>query len=181
MGSATEPDAAAAEQTTVDVALFAEVCTKADLVWVSVADLPERALWHVWLDGAVALVTGGREQTNPGWVDGQVVHIVARSKDKLTRVATAKAETELISPTSEQWQTVASALHPKRLNASDGEAQIARWKEESSLWLLRPTGEFVEGSGGYSGESHRAVPRPSDATTDKQRPFHFGKATRKRR
>ncbi|HVQ88925.1 MAG TPA: hypothetical protein VMT88_12175 [Actinomycetes bacterium] len=165
----------------LDAALFDEVVAKADLVWVVVAGHPARGLWHVWHDGAVAVVTDGREQPNPGLADGQLVDIIARSKATLNRVATAAATTELLDPHTDAWSAAAQALHPKRLNATDGEGQPERWKRESSIWLLRPTGTYSEGPGHSSDQSHRAEPLLTAATTDNQRPFHFGRATRKRR
>jgi hypothetical protein len=165
----------------LDQALLAEVATKADLVWVAVPPQPAKALWHVWHDGAVAVVTGGREQPDPGLVDQGTVELILRSKDKITRVLTVPAIVHWLDPANEQWLAVAKALHPKRLNATHGEAQPTRWRTESSLWLLRPTGPSTEGPGRLSDESHRAVPLPTDATTDQQQPFHIGKATRKRR
>jgi len=165
----------------LDQALLAEVATKADLVWVAVPPQPAKALWHVWHDGAVAVVTGGREQPDPGLVDQATVELILRSKDKITRVLTVPATVHRLDPADEQWLSVAKALHPKRLNATDGEAQPKRWRTESSLWLLRPIGPSMEGPGHLSDESHRAAPLPTDATTDRQRPFHLGKATRKRR
>ncbi len=167
--------------TALDQALLAEVASKADLVWVAVPTKPARALWHVWHDGAVAVVTGGREQSDPGLVDQQTVEVVLRSKDKFTRVLTVPATVQRLDPADEEWLAVAKALHPKRLNATDGEAQPERWRSESSLWLLRPIGTSTEGPGHLSDESHRAAPVPTDATTDRQRPFHLGNATRKRR
>ena len=165
----------------LDRALLVEVATKADLVWVEVPDKPAVGMWHVWSEGAICLVTGGREQHDPGLVDGQQVTLILRSKDKATRVLTTKALVHLIAPGSDVWAATAKALHPKRLNPVDGEAQPERWRTESSIWRLVPSDEPVEAPGRMSDESLRAEPVTTDATTSMRRPFHAGKATKRRR
>jgi len=165
----------------VDGALLAEVANKADLVWVEIPGQPARAMWHVWHDGAITLVTGGLEQPDPGFAEGEAVLLILRSKDKATRVLTVRAAASKVLPTSPEWAEAAQALHPQRLNQSDGEAQPERWRTESTLWTLRALGEVVEGPGRMSDESHRAEPIPSDATTSMRHPFHAGKATKRRR
>lgn len=165
----------------VDGALLAEVANKADLVWVEIPGQPARAMWHVWHDSAVTLVTDGLEQPDPGFVDGGTVLLIMRSKDKLTRVLTTRALVSQLLPTSPEWEEAAKALHPKRLNQGDGEEQPQRWRTESTLWELRAFDDVVEGPGRMSDESHRAEPIPSDATTSMRHPFHAGKATKRRR
>ena len=183
MASETDPAIVAAPvmDLALTQALIAEIAAKADLVWVQVGDHPAQALWHIWHDGAVTVVTGGREQPDPGFVAGQTVQLILRSKDKLTRVLTISADVVRIEPDSAEWDDVSKALHPKRLNASDGEEQPRRWARESAIWQLRPTGLPSETPGAMNDASDRAVPRATPATTDDWRPFHAGKATRRRR
>jgi hypothetical protein len=161
-------------------ALIAETASKADLVWVEVPDQPARALWHVWHDDAVAIVTGGREQPDPGLADGQSVQLILRSKDKQTRVVRTSATVEHVAPDSQQWEGVVKALQPKRLNAADAEHQPDRWANESDIWRLHVVGAAAETPGAMDDASLRAVPQPTDATTADWKPFHAGKATRRR-
>jgi hypothetical protein len=162
-------------------ALTAELAGKSDLVWVTVGDRPPRALWHVWHDDAFAVVTSGIEQTDPGLAEGLEVEVILRSKENSARQLRVTASAERLEPGSESWSAAVGALHPKRLNAPDGEAQPERWRRESTLWLLRPTGRATETPDAMSSASHRAEPLPTGATTLDRTPFHAGRATRKRR
>jgi len=162
-------------------ALIADLAGKSDLVWVVVSGRPPRALWNVWHDDAIAVVTGGIEQGDPGLVDGATVEVILRSKENRARQAAVQAIVEHLRPGSDAWQSAASALHPKRLNPPDGEAQPQRWAKESALWLLRPTAEVTEQPGAMSDSAHRAEPVATDATTSARKPFHAGKSTRRRR
>ena len=166
----------------LDTALLAEVAAKSDLVWVK-TELGQGALWHVWLDGQVAVVVGGTEQADPQLVDKAPLTLIFRSKDKGQRVLTVSATANQIVPGSPMWEDVTSALVPKRLNAvlSEGETLDQQWAASSSVWLLEPTGSVLEGPENYLADSHRAEPLPTPATTVTHHPFHFGKATKKRR
>lgn len=162
-------------------ALTAELAKKSDLLWVSVDSEPAQAVWHVWHDDAVCLVAGGLEQRNPGLVDGGTAELVLRSRDNFSRMMRVSASVAELEPTSEAWEAAVAALHPKRLNPPDGEEQPNRWRRESHIWLLRPTGQVAEAPPDLSDDSHREVPRPTTATTRGRMPFHAGRATKKRR
>ncbi len=142
---------------------------------------PSQALWNIWHDDAIAVVTGGIEQRDPGLVDGATVEVILRSKENRARQVAVVATVECLAPGSDAWESAATALHPKRLNPPDGEAQPQRWATESSLWLLRPTADVTEQPGTMSDSAHRAEPVTTDATTSVRKPFHAGKATKKRR
>ena len=162
-------------------AFIAELAGKSDLVWVEVGDLPARPVWSVWHDGAVTIVTGGLEQPDPGLTDGGTATLILRSKENRARQVATRSNVQHLTPGSDEWVAAAKALHPKRLNAPDGEKQPERWARESAIWLLRPTGEPTESPGQQSDASHRAEPMATDATTLTRRPFHAGRATKKRR
>jgi len=179
MGSADEVDR------TLDAAhlpaLIAELAAKSDLMWVTVPGQPPQPLWNVWHDDAIAVVTGGIEQHDPGLAHGGSVEVILRSRDNWARQVTVTAVVERLEPGTDAWAGAASALHPKRLNPPDGEAQPERWALESTLWLLRPTAEVAEQPGAMSDDSHRAEPVATEATTLTRMPFHAGRATKKRR
>lgn len=162
-------------------ALVAELAGKSDLVWVTVPGAATRPLWHVWHDDAVAVVTGGLEQPDPGLVDGAAVELILRSKDNSARQLRISATVQRLQPGTEAWDAAVAALHPERLNAPDGEQQPERWRRESTVWLLRPGPQAAEAPGAMSSESHRAEPLPTEATTLRRTPFHAGRATRRRR
>ena len=162
-------------------ALTAEAAKKSDLLWVSVSDRPARAVWHVWHDGSVLLVTGGLEQPDPGLADGSTVTLLLRSRDKGARLLTIEARVEQADPAAGSWDELAAALHAKRLNSPDGDAAVDRWRSGSTIWRLTPTGTVVEAPGSMSDSSHRAEAVPTSATSSARQPLHLGRATRVRR
>lgn len=162
-------------------ALVAEAAKKSDLLWVGPRDEVPRPLWHIWYGDAVLVVTGGLEQPDPGLEHGSTVTLLLRSKDKGTRLLTVPAAVQRVTADSAEWEELAAALHAKRLNSPDGDAAIDRWRRESAVWRLVPTGDLVEGPDAMSDSSHRAEPLPTPATTSTRRPFHLGRATHLRR
>jgi len=169
--------------TSLENALLAEVAAKSDLVWVE-TEQRQSPLWHVWVDDQIAVVVGGGEQPDPGLREQGRVVVTLRSKDKGHRLLRVMATSHLVSPQSPPWEAVTTALAPGRLNATkanDDSPLPDRWAASSAVWLLTPTGDVLEGPGDYSSDDHRAVPTPTAATTVTHHPYHFGKATKKRR
>lgn len=152
-----------------DAALVEEACKKSGLIWVAVPGARDRAAWHVWHEhegrGAVYVVVGGGEQSLPGLADGLTVRVTVRSKDKGGRLVAWPGLVTRITPGSEEWSTVVPALHAKRLNAQDGEAQPERWAANSAIFRIRPQGEPFEAPGRFATSSGAAPVPPSPATT----------------
>jgi len=167
----------------VATALVAETARKSALVWLRpVGDEhgPATAVWHVWTDDAVHVVSGGAEQAVPDLADGAEVDVIARSKDTGGRVVTFRAVVSTVAPGSDAWEPVVRELHAKRLNPPDGEEQPARWARESRVLRLTPTGRLVERPGHLSHRSHAAEPVASPATTRAALPFVLGRRARRR-
>jgi hypothetical protein len=163
-------------------ALVAEVCRKSALVWLRpLGSDRSQAVWHIWVDDAVHVVTGGIEQPMPDLRDGAEVDVTARSKDTWGRVVTFRATVTTVRPADPAWDTVVPELHAKRLNPPDGEGQPARWARESRVVRIEPTGRLVEGPGHLSHRSHAAEPTGSPATTRGPLPFVVGRRARRRR
>ncbi len=162
-------------------ALVEEVAKKSALLWLrGDGDKHAAAVWHVWVDGAVHLVTGGDEQPLPDLPDGSEAVVTARSKDTGGRVVAFRATVSTLPPDGEAWARVVPELHAKRLNPADGEAQPARWARESRVVRLDPVGRLVEGPGHLSHRSHAAEPPASPATTRGRLPFVLGRRARRR-
>lgn len=119
--------------------LIADLAKKSGLVWVSYAGRT-RTIWHEWVGDAVCLVTGGTEQILPGIAEQQTVTLLLRSKSTRALVAEAPARVEVISPESEHWDAVTTALKSGRLNLHDSPHAIERWAHESVVIRLVPTG-----------------------------------------
>ncbi|MFD4621290.1 hypothetical protein [Streptomyces sp. NPDC058475] len=151
-------------------ALVEEATKKSGLIWVRSGgpaapqghEVPTRALWHVWHDGAACLVGDGPgEQPLPGLADGGDAVVTVRSKDKGGRLVSWSAKVVELSPGSPEWEAAVGELKGKRLNAPDGEAMPERWARECRVLRLEPSGATAELSDG----SLAAPPLPSPATT----------------
>ncbi|GLF94492.1 hypothetical protein [Streptomyces yaizuensis] len=144
-------------------ALVEEATKKSGLVWVR-GQGPERALWHLWHDGAAYVVgDGAGEQPLPGLADGGTAEITVRSKDKGGRLVGWTASVREVAAGSEEWEAVAPELKGKRLNAVDAEGVLERWARECRVLRLEPlssTTELPDGS--------LAVPPVASAATTRQ-------------
>jgi len=156
----------------LDQALVEEATKKSGLIWVRGAgeptagaqgqELPSRALWHVWHDGAACLIGDGPgEQPLPGLVDGGGAVVTVRSKDKGGRLVSWSAKVVELTPASPEWEAAVAELKGKRLNAPDGEAMPERWARECRVLRLEPSGAIAELPDGSLAEP----PLPTPATT----------------
>ncbi len=146
------------------LALVAELGKKTGVSWVRYADRPH-AVWHVWADDALCLVSGGDEQPLPELEDGAQVEVVMRSKDNGGRLLTWVGTASVVRPGSEHWEPVTTALVAGRLNLADLATAADGWARTSVVRRIVPTGELVEEPGRLSDDAHRAVPAPTPATT----------------
>ena len=157
----------------LDTALIEEACKKSGLIWVAVPGARDRAAWHVWHElagqGAVYLVVGGGEQQLPGLGQAPLVRVTVRSKDKGGRLVTWPGRVAYVPADSPEWREVVPALHAKRLNARDGEAQPERWAASSAVYRIQPEGAPLEQPGRYLTGSGAAPVPPSPATTRRYR------------
>ncbi|MFF8535169.1 hypothetical protein ACN6K9_002288 [Streptomyces sp. SAS_267] len=175
-------------QELLDQALVEEATKKSGLIWVRGTaapspagpgdEVPTRALWHVWHEGAACLVGDGPgEQPLPGLVDGGHAVVTVRSKDKGGRLVTWSATVVELAANTPEWDAAVGELKGKRLNAPDGEAMPERWARECRVVRLEPTGATVEPPEG----SLAARPLPSPATTRQPAPAALPRLLLKRR
>lgn len=165
-----------------EAALLAEATKRAGMVWVGPAEGEDqpRAVWFVWEDGAAYVLCGPGEQPQPVPV-GTRARVVVPSKDKQTRLVSFDADAEEVPP-GEEWDRIAAAMVPVRLNLPDGEAAVARWAGDCRILRLRPDGGLVEAPGRYDSASHAGPPVATTAGTRVPRPWHlFGRQGRSRR
>lgn len=146
------------------LALIAELGKKTGVCWLRYGG-QEHAAWHVWLDDALYLVSGGAEQHLPGIDEADEVEVVMRSKENGGRLVTWLGSVSVVSPTDEAWEPVTSALLSGRLNLDDLSTAVQHWAEHSVVSRIAPTGDLLERPGELSDESHAAPPAPTGATT----------------
>ncbi|MFI0900156.1 hypothetical protein [Streptomyces sp. NPDC020983] len=159
-------------------ALVEEGVRKSGLVWVN-----GRAVWQVWEDGGAYVLCGGPvEQPVPdGLVEGAVVDVTVRSKDKGGRLVRWRARASVVPARSEAWRAAVGELRGKRLNAADADTVDERWARECTLFRLTPEGSPVEGPGAVPDGSGAAPPRPTPATTREPVPAGLPRLLARRR
>ncbi|MFF3553118.1 hypothetical protein ACFYXL_06825 [Streptomyces tsukubensis] len=157
-GSGTEADAY------FSLALVEEAAKKSGLIWVrgTGGDAPERALWHIWHEGAAHVVGDGPgEQPLPGLVSGGTADITVRSKDKGGRLVSWSASVTELAPRSEAWESAVAELKSKRLNAADTEGLPELWAGSCRVLRLAP----VSVAGSLPDGSLAVPPAATPATT----------------
>ncbi|MGH3509363.1 MAG: hypothetical protein ACRDPI_03945, partial [Nocardioidaceae bacterium] len=112
------------------LALIAELAKKSGVSWVGL-DGKRHAVWHLWLDGALYIVSGGEEQPLPGIARASTATVTLRSKEDGGRLVTWVADVSVVHPEDEGWPEVTSALIKERLNLDDLATAAGIWAEHS--------------------------------------------------
>lgn len=147
-------------------ALVEELMKKSSLCWLRLpGEGRERAVWHIWYQGAAYVVSGGAEQPLPGIETAETATVLVRTKDSRQRLLVWRAAVTTVAPDDPAWDEVVGALAHARLNLRDLEAAAQRWAGESVVTRLAPTGEVQEGPGAFPDRDHSAAPLPTPATT----------------
>ncbi|MEU5158289.1 hypothetical protein AB0G74_01555 [Streptomyces sp. NPDC020875] len=157
-------DATLARDPEFGPALVEEATKKSGLIWVrgGADGAPERALWHIWHEGAAHVVGDGpAEQPLSGLVAGGTAEITVRSKDKGGRLVSWQASVTELAPRSEAWESAVAELKSKRLNAADTEGLPEQWAAGCRVLRLEPVTIAAELPDG----SLAVPPPPSPATT----------------
>jgi hypothetical protein len=155
-----------------EAALVDEGAKKSGLLWLALPGLDQpRAAWHVWINGAAYVVTGGEgEQPLPGLPEADRVTVTLRSKDKGGRLVSFAADVAHVEPDGDEWAEVIPVLMKERLNAPSHEGQAERWATESYVIRLTPAEVVATSTDDYA--TVRPVPTP--ASTAPRRPFMVG-------
>jgi hypothetical protein len=157
-------------------ALVAELAKKTGVSWLTYTAWTRsgevtatHAVWHTWVEtdggGVVYVVSGGDEQPLPGIEQVDRVEVTMRSKENGGRLVTWVARAEEVTPADDDWEPATAALVAGRLNLADLSTAADQWAQTSRVTRLTPTGEVLEQPGDLSEDAHRAVPRPTPATT----------------
>jgi hypothetical protein len=160
-------------------ALVAELGKKTAVSWVAYGG-QVHAVWHVWSDDALCLVSGGDEQPLPGIADATRVEVTMRSKESGGRLVTWVGEVSVVQPEDELWAAVTGALVTGRLNLPDLKTAADEWAEHSVVTRIVPTGEVVESPGALSSDAHLAPPGPTPATTRRGLPRVLHRRSKRR-
>lgn len=152
-------------------ALIAELAKKTGVCWLrygaapGAGAAPSHAVWHLWYDDALYVVSGGDEQPLPGIEDADRVEVTMRSKENGGRLVTWVGRRTEVRPEDEPWEPVTAALVGGRLNLEDLGTAARTWAQRSVVSRIVPTGETLEDPGSLSDDAHLAAPLPTPATT----------------
>jgi hypothetical protein len=164
----------------VTSAVLDEAIKKAALAWVSVGDGPALGLWCMPLDGSLIFVTGPGEQFAPGLADA--TRATARLRgDTGGLIVVAEMAAARILPGSDDWETVATQLAGKRLNASgSAEDVVTRWVETGCAVVRLTPGEAEPVTApDLPVDSAAATPRQTPARNEVRRPFRLHRVRRR--
>jgi hypothetical protein len=98
----------------------------------------EFPIWYGYDEGRVYVLTGPGEQDIPALSTASRVTLIARSKDKRSKIAEVDCGVERLEK-NPQWSRIATdLLVGRRLNLRDGEAAVKRWYDTCEIYSLSP-------------------------------------------
>jgi hypothetical protein len=149
--------------------LVLEAMKKAAVAWLRAGDQPEYAVWCLWSDDALYVVSGPGEQPAPGLAGASTVDVSARG-DHGGRIVTWRANVERVEPETPAWEATVPALAGKRLNAENAEQMAQRWARECVVSRLVPADDGTED---LPEGSLAAPPAPTPAVRPTRKPFRL--------
>jgi hypothetical protein len=149
--------------------LVREAMKKAAVAWLGVGDRPPYAVWCLWTDDSLFVVSGPGEQPAPGLAETSTAIVTARG-DHGGRIVSWRAAVTRLLPATSGWDAVASALAAKRLNSVGAEELSGRWAREAVLSQLSPADSSLVD---LPDTSLAAPPPPSPAVQRTRKPFRL--------
>lgn len=175
----TEPvDGAAAD--------IAAVMKKAGLVWLSWDGRRAAPAWFATVDGSYVVLADsssgstGEEQPLPGLAEAGTVEVVVPAKPATNRLAGWTATVRRLEPGTDEWLAAAQVVRTERLNASELDSQLERWRDDADLVVLEPTGRITEAAGRYDDSPRAETPAETPATTRTKRPITLHRRSARR-
>jgi hypothetical protein len=117
--------------------LVNEAMKKAAVAWLTVGSRPAYAVWCMWTDGSLYVVSGPGEQPAPGLARAGTVTVQARG-DHGGLIVEWTATVDSVRPGGDLWAVVAPQLAAKRLNGDPAPLLLERWAEHAVVSRLEP-------------------------------------------
>lgn len=117
--------------------LITEAMKKAAVAWLTVGRRAPYAVWCLWWDGALYVVSGADEQPAPGLAQAGAATVHVRG-DHGGRIVSWAATVERVRPESELWSAVVPQLAGKRLNSVAAGVLASRWADRCVVSRLVP-------------------------------------------
>lgn len=151
--------------------LVSEAMKKAAVAWLTVGEGRAFAVWCLWLEDALYVVSGPGEQPAPGLAATTACLVTARGSHG-GRIVTWPATVTRLVPDTEDWDRLAPQLASKRLNLPS-EDTTGRWATDCVISRLEPSGDPVEAGDSLPDDSLAAPPPPTPATRLPAKPFRL--------
>jgi hypothetical protein len=121
----------------VDAAL-----AKGTIAWIAVRDAKGREttkpVWYGYERGLVYVLVGPGEQEIPGVTETTNVRLLVRSKEKQSLVGEMDCSVRKL-PKGAEWDQIArDVLVGRRLNLTDGDRAVDRWRTTCEIVVLTP-------------------------------------------
>lgn len=169
--AATAPATAPEPPADNPAALLAEAMNKSGLLWIDIPGDRAWPAWYAWTGETAYVLNGDGEQHLPTSLPA-TVDLITKSKDTGGRLLRVRAQVEVLTAASAEYDAAVQALAAKRLNSRpDAERE---WRESCTITALRPEATPIEGPGAYSSDPGLREAPKNDATTTKDwKPFHI--------
>lgn len=154
--------------------LVTEAMKKAAVAWIGVADHPSYAVWCLWIEDALYVVSGAGEQPAPGLDRASTVTVSARG-DHGGRIVMWPAAVERVTPGTDLWAEVAPQLAGKRLNSMGAEELVREWAQAATISRLVPSGELTN----LPDDSLASPVAPTPAANTTRKPFRLHRVRRR--
>jgi hypothetical protein len=116
---------------------------KGAIVWLDIPQpkggIEQRPAWFVQEGRSFYVIKGGSEQELPGLEQAGRVEVTFKSKDVKATIAKLPADVRVVSDDAE-FERVATIGMGTRLNLTDGQDALERWRRECVMVHLTPLG-----------------------------------------
>jgi hypothetical protein len=116
---------------------------KGSIVWVTIpqrdGDALTRPAWYVQQGQKLFLVKGEAEQELPGLEQASTVTLTVKSKEVKATIGTLEADVRVVTD-DDEFERIAGLGLGTRLNLTDGEHALERWKRTATIVELTPRG-----------------------------------------
>ena len=116
---------------------------KGSIVWLNIPQpkgaVAQRPAWYVQDGRTLYVIKGGSEQELPGLEDNDQVTVVVKSKDVTATIAELPAGVRVVTD-DEEFERIATLGMGTRLNLTDGQDALERWRRECVMVHLTPLG-----------------------------------------
>jgi len=110
---------------------------KGSIVWLTIPQAnggsATRPAWYVQQGTKLFVVKGGDEQELPNLEHVEQIEVTVRSKDVNAAIGTVTATTRIVAADDAEFDRIANLGMGTRLNLSDGEGALARWKQTCTM------------------------------------------------